>query len=144
MTKTDTLEHPMPIADVAAVIDTAPPATGSLYRLYLLDADTDPETPQTSIVYKRSDVGYTELQKSVRNLLDGSKPEEEVGAVYTDAELTSKFVFEDGHNWQLAITRKQGARGATKPGIDKAWVKAVLSDESKSDAEKLAALARFV
>lgn len=110
-----------------------------LFRLYIIDADTDPDDPIIKLAWKRGDE-YTAIQKRVRAILKGDGLEGDF--VYTDDTVETIFEVEEDSNWFLAQVRKQKSSG--KPaGIDKEWVKILLANENLSAEEKLAQIAKY-
>lgn len=114
-----------------------------LYRLFLLDVDTDPDDPKVQAVFKRGD-DYPDVQSRVRSIIKG-EPQKEHDSVFTDEECTTPFVAEEGNNWNLTLVRKTRTAGASrKGGVDREWLRMVLNDPDKSPQEKLEAMQKFV
>lgn len=126
-----------------AVIDTV--NTGAhLYRAYLLDVDTDPESPQVMTVYKRGDE-YPETQSRIRSILNGDESKIIAGdKIFKDSDCTEAYEGL-GENWTLTLVRKSRAAGATrKGGVDREWLRMVLADPNSTSDEKIAAMAKFI
>lgn len=112
-----------------------------LFRLYPVDADTNPDEPIIKLLFKRGD-DYTDVQKRARAYFNGSAPNGDY--VYEDEECTRPFDLgpEGEHSWFLALTRKQKA--ATRPaGVDKEWLRILMAREDLSAEQKLAEIAKF-
>lgn len=110
----------------------------ALFRLFAVDVDTDPDNPVVKCYFKRGE-GNTDIQKRARAIIN--KEGEAGDFIYTDQECTLPVEEEDLDGWYLAVVRKQ--RAGKSVGIDKEWLKIVMSNPNLSDADKLAEIAKF-
>jgi hypothetical protein len=119
-----------------------PDLGASLFRLYLVDVDTDPMNPEVRLVYKRG-AGSQDLQKRVRAYLNGEDEVPADEAVYEDEACTTKVDFGPDHNWGLAVMRKAGKTGGKAGGLDKKWVALVLSNPDLTPEQKIAEIQKY-
>lgn len=113
----------------------------NLFRLYVLDADTEPLEPVIKLAWKRGDE-YTDVMKRARAYLNRSGPEGDI--IYLDESCTTPFdLGEEGQSsWFLAQTRKHKL-GGQRPGVDKEWLRITLAREDLTNEQKLAEIAKF-
>lgn len=112
-----------------------------LFRLYIIDADSDPLEPQIQLIWKRGDQ-YADVQSHVRAWLRGEGKEGDIA--YSDEACTEPFELgpPDETNWHLAQTRKHKT-GSRPSGIDKEWVRILLARDDLTAEQKMAEIAKY-
>lgn len=112
-----------------------------LYRLYLIDVDTDRDDPQVLQTYKKGNE-YPDIQSRARAIL--SNKGQEGDHIYADKDCSQRFEVAEDTNWQLTVVRKESAGKAARGGVDRAWLKMVLDDPNTTAEDKIAAMKLFV